>query len=345
MSKLSILKKMAKITKKDKFTLYVYLIILMSSLFAVATMYILEKWNEYKEFNYLLFLAIAFILSGLISSAIITRLNTRTKIREELFLTLMEKVSNGEFNFSFPETKNEQLNDDIKKFNTILKQLNSVKILKEDFISNFSHEFKTPITSIKGFAEILQSKPNISEKDRQEYLQIIIDESAKLSNLSKNILLMGKLDSQFVQENKEVYLLNDQIAEIIFMLDNEITQKKINTEISLEKIKINASKELIAHIWINLLTNAIKFTKDEISIKSYLEGNFIVVKISDNGIGIKEEDLSHIFDKYYQAESNKKKNGNGLGLSIVKKVLEIVNGKIVFSSLHRSLVREILIKY
>ncbi|MBQ7308511.1 MAG: HAMP domain-containing histidine kinase [Clostridia bacterium] len=286
---------MNDLNKKDRFTLYVFVIFLASTLLSMFLMWVLNNlFNKYETLNYLIFLCISFLLSSVVASLIVSFLAKRTRSKEELFLSLKKKVSKGEFDFSFPLTGDNQLDTEIKNFNLILKELNSVTILKEDFISNFSHEFKTPIASIIGFAEILQAKPDLPEAERQEYLQIIIDESQRLLNLSKNILLMGKLNSQTIQSKVEKFSIDEQLRHIILTLDNEFTKRKINTDIDLEKINVVASKQLVEHIWINILTNAIKFTKDEISISAKNSPDYVVVKISDNGIGIKQEDLERI---------------------------------------------------
>ena len=324
---------MNKLSKKDAFTLYVFIIVMSSTLISIILMTFLETiFNENKTLNYVIFLCICFLLSSVVASLVISNLAKRAKSREELYEKLIEKVTGGEFDFRFPMTGDEQLDFDIKNFNTILEQLSSITILKEDFISNFSHEFKTPITSIKGFAEILQSKKNLTDEERKEYLQIIIDESGRLADLSKNILLIGKLDSQVVQEHKEVYLLDEQIAEIVLFFDSQFSEKNITTDIDLDRIKICACKELLGHVWTNILSNAIKFTNDEIQIKAFVDTNDIVVKITDNGIGMTKEDSEHIFDKYYQIDTSHKKNGTGLGLSIASKVIQIVGGQIEVES-------------
>ena len=324
---------MNNLNKKDKFTLYVFSVFLISTLISMLLMWILNTiFNKYNKLNILIFLCLSFLLSSVIATLIISGLAKQSQSKEELFLTLQKKVSKGDFNFSFPLTGDNQIDLDIKNFNLILKELNSVAILKEDFISNFSHEFKTPIASIIGFAEILQAKPNLPQEEKNEYLQIIIEESQRLLNMSKNILLMGKLDSQAIQNDIEKFSLEEQISHIIFRLDNDFTKKQINTDIDLDNVSIVASKQLVEHIWINLLTNAIKFTKDEICISLKKEKDFAVVKIKDNGVGISKEDKEKIFDRYFQCNGATKSKGTGLGLSIVKKVIEIVNGKIEVES-------------
>lgn len=324
---------MNKNINKDKFSLYVFIVIISSTIFSTLLMTLLNKiFNQYRAINYVIFACLSFLLSSCIASYIISLLLKHSKEREHLLLTLLDKVSKSEFSFRFESSDNDEMMSDINNFNKILQELDSVAILKEDFISNFSHEFKTPITSIKGFAEILQSKPNLSEDEKKDYLQIIIDESTRLSMLSKNTLLMSKLDSQSCQENKSTFFLDEQLRELILMLDYEFSQKNINTEINLEKIKICACKELLLHIWTNLLTNAIKFTNDEIQINAFVKNEFIIVQVIDNGIGIDKKNLKNIFDKYYQCDTSHKSSGNGLGLSIVKKVVELVDGKIEVES-------------
>ena len=209
------------------------------------------------------------------------------------------------------------------------QQLESTEMLSHDFINNFSHEFKTPIASINGFAKLLKNE-NISKEEQQEYLDIIIQESERLSNLSINILTLSKLEQQSILTNKTEYNLSEQIRIIIGSLYPKWSEKSIEIDLTGEDIDIVANREMLGQVWINLLDNAIKFSPEnkKISINLSKEDEAITITMKNYGRTVPPEQISRIFDKFYQGDESHGTTGNGLGLPMVKRIIELHNGDI-----------------
>ena len=214
-------------------------------------------------------------------------------------------------------------------FNKMAVQLSEIETLRGDFISSVSHEFKTPLASIQGFAKLLQDD-TISEEDRKEYTQIIIDETSRLSKLSTNILSLTKLENQKTIGKKSKFLLDEQMRNILLILEPEWSKKNIELDIDLEQITYIGNEELMAQIWQNIINNAIKFTGEggHIGVKLYRGDQCIVAKISDDGPSIPDEKRKKIFEKFYQGDHSRSTDGNGLGLALVQRVVELCNGSV-----------------
>jgi signal transduction histidine kinase len=241
-------------------------------------------------------------------------------------------VANGDFNIRLNPDNAGPLKDVYINFNKMGAELQSVQALRNDFVNNFSHEFKTPITSINGFATLLLEE-NIAEEDKQKYLQIIANESERLASLADSSLLLSKLESQQLIVDKKPYSLDEQIKQCAILLSKEWNKKDIEFTAELEQSQYNGSSDLMQHVWINLLTNAIKYTPEHGEIIVTLEkaGSFIKFAVSDTGKGMSEEEMARIFDRYYQGDSSSNK-GLGLGLAIVKRIIDLCGGKIEVNS-------------
>ena len=215
------------------------------------------------------------------------------------------------------------------------KELGGIEVLRTDFINNFSHEFKTPIISIKGFAEILKDD-NLPKDERNEYLDIIIEESKRLSTLSNNVLNLSKIENVAILKDTKVFNIGEQLRQAILILHSKFENKNILLDINIGDYNINGSKEMLNQVWINLLDNAVKFNRENgiISIALKKKEDNIIITISDNGIGISKEALPKVFDKFYQGDTSHSTLGNGLGLAMVKKIIELHNGTIKCDSLH-----------
>lgn len=220
--------------------------------------------------------------------------------------------------------------------NRLAEELQNNEMFRSDFINDFSHEFKTPIVSIRGFAKLLK-KNNLSEQDRNDYLDIIIEESTRLSTLSTNVLNISKLERQNVITNNTYFNFAELIRRDILMLETKWNKKNLNLEISLNEITYYGDSNLISQIIINLLDNAIKFSPKKGDIIISLERceddtHTLVFKISDQGIGMSEEQLKRIFEKFYQADRSHSTEGNGLGLTVVKRIVDMYKGTIEVKS-------------
>ena len=220
-----------------------------------------------------------------------------------------------------------------RSFNQMACELEGVEIFRNDFINNFSHEFKTPIVSIRGFARRLQSD-NLSEEQRKEYLEIIVSESEHLVNMSANILLLSKLENQQIVNDKTRFDLDEHIRKSILLLEKEWSDKDIELDIDLEPIKYTFNEEMLSHVFVNLFSNSIKFTPSggKISCTLRRDGDNVVFKIFDNGIGMNEETMSRIFEKFYQGDTSHSRAGNGIGLNIVGRVVTLAGGSISVES-------------
>ena len=236
----------------------------------------------------------------------------------------MREVSKGKFDTKLEPVKNKVANELVADFNTMVKELNSNKLMKTDFISNFSHEFKTPIVSINGFAKILKDNPDLPEDQKQEYLQIILEQSERLSKLATNTLLVSKLNSQTIIE-KTIFSLDEHIRENILLFNN---LHNFDLTIDLDNISIFGNKELLSQVWINLINNAIKFADKTISITLRKQDSNAVIEFKNDGTTITDEQVEHVFDQFYQADSSHAVMGHGLGLSIANKIITLHNGTI-----------------
>ncbi len=229
-----------------------------------------------------------------------------------------KKISAGDFSVRIPEQGGQgELAELIHSFNMMAKDLEGIELFRKDFINNFSHEFKTPIVSIRGFARQLYND-ELTEEQRREYADIIIAESDRLAGMSSNVLLLSKLENQTIVTDKQSFYLDEQIRHEILMLEKAWERKNISFSPELEEIRYVGCSELMAHIWRNLLSNAIKFSPDgsEVKVNLYRRSGQIIVEVIDEGPGMDKETALHIFDKFYQGDTSHKMEGNGLGLAI-----------------------------
>jgi signal transduction histidine kinase len=245
-----------------------------------------------------------------------------------------EKVSQGNFSVMVNGSFVFELDALAVSFNKMVQELKGIETLRSDFVRNFSHEFKTPITSIRGFAKLLQAG-DASEEEKQEYLNIIVQESERLVHLSTNVLNLSKIESTEIISEKTIYCLDEQIRLAIVMLEPKWSDKKLYVDIRLEdEIEILGDKNLVHQIWVNLLDNAIKYTNNGgvIKVGLWRSGQKAIFRLEDNGCGMNNETIQHIFDKFYQGDTSHSIAGNGLGLTLVKKITELCEGTIEVQS-------------
>lgn len=245
-----------------------------------------------------------------------------------------EKVASGDYSVEVKKQKSFKfINNIIDNFNIMTKHLNSVEMLKSDFVSNVSHEIKTPISAIEGYAQLVKDNPNLTDSE-MGYLDKIMSNTKHLTELVENILVITKFENQQIPDNKEWYRLDEQIRQAVLFIAPKIQEKNIKLNLNLDKIKINANKSVLYHVWHNIISNAVKFSYNnsyiDISAKTYEDK--AVVKIRDYGIGMDEETVTHIFEKFYQADSSRHSDGNGLGLPLVKRIIDIYEGSVTVES-------------
>ncbi|MCM1539726.1 MAG: HAMP domain-containing histidine kinase [Blautia sp.] len=218
----------------------------------------------------------------------------------------------------------------IEYFNRMAEELGSVETLRLDFISNVSHELKTPLAVIQNYGTMLQS-PDLSEEQRMEYTKAVSEYSRRQAALIANILKLNRLENQQIYPAAKRYDLGEQLAECLLDFENIWEEKKIEIDTDMEEaVLVEADAELLSLVWNNLFSNAFKFTESRgrVSLSMKTEGELAVVSVSDTGCGIAEETGRHIFEKFYQGDISHATQGNGLGLALVKRVMDIVHGEI-----------------
>jgi len=274
-------------------------------------------------------------LTSIIIGTIISLITSRRVLKplNEL-INATKEIAKGNFSVQVVNNHNcGELGDLISSFNDMVRQLNGVEMLHRDFINNFSHEFKTPIISIRGFAKQLKNS-TLTNEEREEYADIIIRESERLTNMSTNILILDKLENQVIVSNKTKFSLDEQLRNCILLLEKQWESKNLDLQIDLSEVTIFNNEEMLEQVWLNLIGNAIKYSPEnsKLTIECYKNGSEIKIKIIDSGIGMTDEVMAHIFDKFYQGDLAHKSEGNGLGLSIAKRILDLCDGKISVKS-------------
>lgn len=247
----------------------------------------------------------------------------------------MQKVADGDYTVRLDAEKDQPFRELYRNFNTMAEELGGVEMLKNDFINGYAHELRTPITSINGFAEmLLNDDGTLSREEKRSYLEIIASESRRLADLAGNSLLMSRLDTQKIIPDKKPFSLDEQLRRCSILLSGQWTGKELDMTMDLDEAVYVGDYDLMQHLWINLLTNAVKYTPKGGSITVTLknEEKFIAVSVADTGKGIPPEDRERIFDKYYQTDKSHSKRGLGLGLAICKRIVQLCNGTLEVES-------------
>lgn len=245
-----------------------------------------------------------------------------------------KQVADGDFSVHVPNSKSLQAICELTdNFNRMVQELNSIESLRNDFVTTVSHEFKTPLAAIEGYATLLQD-PSLSEADRNEYTRIIIDSTRQLTTMTGNILLLSRLEKQEIVTGRTTFSLDEQIRQAILLLEPLWEKKHLNLDIDLTACKFYGNCEMLQQVWINLLQNAIKFTPagGMLSAKLVITGDKVRVSILDTGVGMDNATMKRIFEKFYSRNSDPNEKGNGLGLSITKRIIDLMHGTIEVSS-------------
>ena len=252
----------------------------------------------------------------------------------EKLINGLRAVAAGDYSVRLQVEKRQLLDDVYEDFNRMTEELQNVQTLREDFVNSYSHEFKTPITAIKGFAELL-SDPSTTEEERAQYLRIIQEESARLAELTNRTLFLTRLESQRFVPDRSTFSLDEQIRRCAILLSHSWEEKHLTFSAELDPVTYTGSEELLRQVWLNLLTNAIRYTPPggEIGVTLRAYDNELSVCVWDTGAGMAPEIQSRIFEKYYQGEpTSDKRQGLGLGLAIVHRIVELCGGRIVVQS-------------
>ena len=242
----------------------------------------------------------------------------------------MDKVAEGDFSVRLEEkSSSKEIMEIYTGFNLMAHELSATEILQTDFVSNVSHEFKTPINAIEGYSTLLQDAENL-DRTQREYIDKILFNTQRLSSLVGSILLLSKLENQQIPTNRTEYRLDEQIRQSVVALGPAWEKKDIEFDVELDRVNYLGNEPMMRHVWDNLLSNAIKFSPNGGTVKIHLAKKLkkLIFTVDDQGPGLTEEAQKHIFDKFYQADASHKQEGNGLGMALGKRILTIENGQI-----------------
>jgi signal transduction histidine kinase len=244
-----------------------------------------------------------------------------------------EKIMKGDLSVRIKPMQGaatEGFNRIITAVNSMTEELSGIETLRTDFISNVSHEMKTPLAVMQNYGTLLQS-PELSDEKRVEYAKGVADASRRLADMMTNILKLNRLENQTIFPQKTVFDLGEQLCESLLQYESVWEKANIEIETDIEdEVKVEADAELLSLVWNNLFSNAFKFTGDggKVSVSLTTDGNCAVVSVSDTGCGMPPEVGAHIFEKFYQGDTSRATQGNGLGLALVKRVVDIMQGEI-----------------
>lgn len=274
-------------------------------------------------------------VSSAVSSAIISRnvlrpLKKLTQATAEIAAGNFDVDTSGILtNFN----KDTEVGSLVHGFEQMTAELRSTEMFRNDFIHNFSHEFKTPIISIQGFAKQLY-KGNLTKEQTNEFAKIIMDESDHLTHMASNVLLLTKLDNQEIVSDKKNFSLDEQLRDCVLLFEEQWAAKNLNLNLDLDEITYYQNPDLLSHVWINLISNAIKFSDENgiLDIQCHKGNDNVWITVKDSGIGMAEETINHIFDKFYQGDSSHSTPGNGLGLPLAQRIIDMLGGRISVKS-------------
>jgi two-component system, OmpR family, phosphate regulon sensor histidine kinase PhoR len=289
--------------------------------------------------NSLLGVALCVLLAVAVIGAISARPGAKRRWMGliEPILQAMERIAKGDFHVRLHPifASNTLVNELTNSVNQMALELSQLEHLRQDFISNVSHELQSPLTSIRGFAQALHDD-QLSAADRHHYLTIIETESMRLSRMTDNMLKLASLEAEHTRIDRKPYRLDKQIRALIVACEPQWTSKLLAMDAALDEIVITGDEELLSQVWSNLLHNSIKFTPEggRVAVALHQQGNHIACRIIDTGIGIAEQDQAHVFERFYKADKARERSheGSGLGLAIAKKIVELHQGAIAVAS-------------
>lgn len=245
-----------------------------------------------------------------------------------------QKVADGDFDVYIPESKRkDEIGQLQRNFNVMVEGLKSTEFIQKDFISNVSHEFKTPLAVISGYAKMLMDD-HLTDEERMQGGESIIEEVDRLTRMTSNMLLLSKVNNQGVKPAYTRFYLDEQIRQDILLLEAKWSEKDIDFLTDMPPTPVYGNEELLSHVWLNLVDNAIKYSSEHGTIKvvTVRRDDGVYVEVSDNGIGMDEPTKERIFEQFYQGDTSREELGNGLGLALAKRIVEVHDGTISVDS-------------
>lgn len=312
----------------------VVMLLTIGVVYGLAQLGVIENADGQGSPEFLRFFIYASLVIGFLLAFLTGKITLRPIKR---LVNQLNRLANGDFkarlHFGRPIGAHPTFKQVENSFNRAAQELEHTEMLRSDFINNFSHEFKTPIVSIAGFAKLLR-RGNLTEKQKEEYLEVIEEESLRLSAMANNVLSLTRVESQTILTDVTRFNLSEQIRSAALLLTEKWTPKNISMEMQFGEQLISANEELLKQVWINLLDNAIKFSRPNgtVSVDISEEGAWITVSVANQGKDIPKDRITHIFNKFYQADESHFSEGNGIGLAVVKRVCELHNGRVFAKS-------------
>ena len=282
-----------------------------------------------------LVLVLAMAIASVLVGTVLARFASRAPIAAIVsFRDAAQAVARGDFSVRIREDfRIAELHDMAHHFNIMTRELAGTELLRMDFVENVSHEFKTPLSAIEGYATLLQ-KRGLDEEKRAEYTDRILRNTCRLSTLTSDILLLSRLEHQETGIHREWFCLDEQLRECILSLEEQWTQKRLEMEVDLDGADYCGSRDLLSHVWVNIIGNAVKFAPEDGVVRVLLrrEAEALRVQVADNGAGMSAEVQRRMFEKFYQGDASRSSQGNGLGLSLAKRIVDLHGGRIDVSS-------------
>ena len=317
------------------FTVYIFLIITITMFVSIAIMLFLYHCGILSGNPH----GVPFLILACISVVLGTFLSrvASSKIFRKLdeFVDATQQVAKGNFQVRLDDDYStiKEMKIVSQNFNRMVQELSQTEILRNDFVENVSHEFKTPLAAIEGYATLLQKK-DLPEDKKEEYTDKILSSTQRLSALSGNILLLSRIENRELDIRRDAFSLDEQIREALLFTEQSWSAKNIELDLDLEECEFNGSQDLLGHVWRNLIDNAIRFSPDggTISIRLHKDENAVRVTVTDQGPGIAPEDQARIFEKFYQADRSRSAQGNGLGLALVRRITDLHHGTVELQS-------------
>lgn len=319
------------------FSLLVFIILALTLLIVGGLAYLLVKTDILKIDNhntpigvFIAGYAIASLAVGMIVSVLVARLPLKPF---DILINAMNQLAGGDYRIRVELGERALMRELTRSFNTMAQELEKTEMLRADFVNNFSHEFKTPINSILGFARLL-NREDVPEAQRREYLGIIEEESTRLSLMATRVLELTKVENQSILTDVITFNLSEQIRDCVLLLERKWEAKALSMVLEFEDISIAANRELLKQVWINLLDNAIKFSPEGATVELDIrqEPGELRISVKNSGSQISQEDQKRIFQKFYQADTSHASEGTGIGLAIVRRIVELHGGETEVSS-------------
>lgn len=312
------------------FFLSLFAVVTITSILTMALTLLLFRMELISPESRPIFNALPVVVSIIVGTATSTALVKRPLRAIGEISRATQAVAGGNFNVQMStDSVLSELKEMVQNFNIMTRELANTEMLRSDFIANVSHEFKTPLAAIEGYAMLLQQK-ELSEEKRMEYTSRILHNSQRLSALTGNILLLSKLENQETEVERERYCLDEQLRKIILLFEEQWTAKELELEVDLDSADYMGNQELLGQVWQNILSNAIKFAPQRGFVRVLLrrKGDALRVSVSDNGPGMSGDVQRRVFEKFYQGDSSRAASGNGLGLALAKRIVDLHGGEI-----------------